>query len=400
MKNWIAGILIALASLTANAAYAATANVTLTAPKEVQPGQMFQVVVQANGMQNADLIRLNGTFTPGVIEWVQAQPYAAFQNVSPGTTVNNTTGAFSFGAYTLSDALTGNAKLVAVTFRALKTGTATIKFDATSKVLSDGVEQTGTLGTAVIKVTGSAPEAAGAVTGPTVGMLTVMSPTHPDQNTWYANDKVTIQWRTEKPFKTVNTAFDRIPSSVDYQKTAGTSAAFVATADGIWYAHVRAIYQDGTSDKVDFLVRVDRTPPHQLEPVVDQTLVPPSFANAVRFAATDDASGIAFYKVFIDKKFVTSTAASAYPLTGQSVGAHTIKVEAYDRAGNMRTGETSYQVIAGAIKVGVPFWTCACDYLAGCWFWAALLLFIGLFLIIWSRRRAKNKSANSRKQKW
>ena len=404
MKRLI-GIIFALAALShAGTALAATANVSFSGPAEVTAGSVFQVTVSARGLVSADTVRLNGTYSKDLISWDFAQPQGAFPNVSPGTYTDVAKGTFSFGAFSLAGGTSGSSRLAALTFRAVNPGTATISLNSSSRVLSAGVDQGGAFGSITIKIVGKAVPPTVPIPPTHVGVLAVTSTSHPDPNIWYPSGDVSISWSTDgnTPIATY-IGFDQSPAGPANRKVTVTNAQFTAPTDGVWYAHVMVTYKDGTSDRVDFPVRVDRQVPHAIQPVVDQTLVGPSIPNAVYFATTDDTSGIRNYIITIDGAFVTSTQATSFDLTGQATGTHVIKVEAFDRAGNSVVGQTSYEVIGNAqVQVVIPsLWTGFSD------FWisygriiiSVLAMIIAIsstwFLLVYRRR--KKKKTRSRK---
>ena len=67
-----------------------------TGPKTVNVGQDFNVVINVSNAKDVDTIRMNGSYTQDFLEYKGAKPTGVFQNVSPGTYVDQPNGIFSF----------------------------------------------------------------------------------------------------------------------------------------------------------------------------------------------------------------------------------------------------------------------------------------------------------------
>ncbi|MCI0479950.1 cohesin domain-containing protein [Candidatus Uhrbacteria bacterium] len=403
MGRLIATCIALTVLLLPGVSFAAGADVSLTAPRQVRSGEMFQVVVSGVGLQDADTVRLVGTYDADLLEWDHAQTRAAFPNVSPGGSASY--GSFSFGAFTLSGGVSGPATLAVFTFRARRPGTAVIMLGPGSRVLSGGVDQVGATGSVTIVVTGQEIPKGEAVPPTTVGDLTVTSETHPDPEAWYPSGDVRIAWDAPVGRRPVATyvGFDRSPDGPAGTEVVGNEARFMVTDDGVWYAHVEIRYADGSRDRVLFPVRIDRTPPRPISPTVDQTQVGPGVPNAVRFGTTDDASGILEYRVYVDEMLATTTQDTSYPLTGLASGTHTVIVDAVDAAGNVATGEASFVIADVAVSDARPVGRGMDGFMAAWEAYAAYFLGAGLVLLmtfsswlVFARRRRRQETKKRR----
>ncbi len=315
-------------------------------------GQDFNVVINASNAKDVDTIRMNGSFTQDLLEYKSAKPTGVFQNVSPGTYVDQPNGIFSFGAFTLSSHANGVAPLAVLTFRAKKPGKAYIQLTTTSRLLSAGEDQLGSVGRLNITigetVVPSQPQPVPAEVAPDELVISLRSTTHPDPESWYTASQVAADWVVlGKIVKKTYTGFNESPegrAETPVYNTTGTT--FFAPTDGVWYVHLGVDLKDNTHETADLRVQIDRTPPRPIAPSVDQTLVPANIPNMLRYGTVDDASGIARYEVYIDNKLVTSTTATEYKLENQSVGKHTVLVKAFDRAENSVSGTTEFEIIA------------------------------------------------------
>ena len=370
-------------------AASAAANVWPSGPAQVTVGQTFNVVVQVNGAKDVDTVRLNGSFTQDLLQYKSAQPTGIFQNISPGTYVDQAKGEYSFGTFTLSSKANGTSRLAILTFKATKVGSAFVQLGTSSRVLSAGEDQMGTVGRLNIKVVEAVAKPAQPTTGEAV--ITLTSTSHSDPDTWYSNGSVIANWSISNRVPTkLYLGFDQDPQGP--AETATTPAAtgsqtFMAPTDGIWYVHAGAEFSDKSFERTDLRIQVDRMPPHPIAPMVDQTNVPSSIQNFLRFGTVDDASGIAKYDVYLDETLATTTQLTAYELVDQAAGTHTARVRAYDRAGNYSEGTTSFNIVNTVLPVTQPSIWQQFNYLLFILF-AILAL---TFLLFWSSRTKKKK---------
>jgi hypothetical protein len=365
-----------------------------TGPKTVNVGQDFNVVINASNAKDVDTIRMNGSFTQDLLEYRSAKPTGVFQNVSPGTYVDQPNGIFSFGAFTLSSHANGVAPLAVLTFRAKKPGKAYIQLTTTSRLLSAGEDQLGSVGRLNITigetVVPSQPQPIPAEEVPDKLVISLRSTTHPDPELWYTASTVAADWVVlGKIVKKTYIGFNESPegrAETPVYNTTGTT--FTAPTDGVWYVHLGVDLKDNTHETADLRVQIDRTDPRPIAPNVDQTLVPASIPNMLRYGTVDDASGIARYEVYIDNKLVTSTLSTEYKLVNQSVGRHQVLVKAFDRAENSVSGKTEFEVVAPPKTVSVKPPSVL-------WLWLILLAVVVTLLVvnywIFGKRKTKKR---------
>ena len=379
MKKWTFLLTVLMVMAWAHSASAA-ANVWPSGPKQVTVGQTFNVVILVTGAKDVDTVRLNGSYSQDTLEWRGAQPGGVFQNVSPGTYVDQGKGKYSFGAFTLAQKANGATRFAILTFRAKKVGSGYIQLDGTSRVLSAGEEQIGSVGRLNITIVEAAPPPP-----PTPYVIKLFSSSHPDTEAWYANGKVVAGWAIEgKPVKTEYIGFDQEPEGPAETKTIVNTANFEPQYDGVWYIHLGVAFTDKTFERRNLRVQIDRVAPRPIYPTTDQTDVTSNILNYLRFGTMDDTSGIAKYDVYLDGTFVTSTLLQAYKLENQLPGTHEAVVKAYDLAGNNVEGKTTYNILAME-KPALP----------SIWNQIKLLIFILLaililiLLLLWDKRRKR-----------
>ncbi|MFA5186171.1 MAG: cohesin domain-containing protein [Patescibacteria group bacterium] len=337
---------------------AAGMSYSVAGPSTATVGQEFQVTVQLNSAVDIDTARLEGSFTPDFLAWRGIVASGPLQNISPGTDTDGTSGNFSFGVFTMEDPANGNTKIAVITLKALKPGTGELRLLSGSAAYANG--EGGDIPGGSLKIVISSPKTPVVVPKPVVPYVPatstapypfeISSPTQPDPNQWYSGEKVVINWVTTKPVKEVVGSFDQSPTALSYSPLTDSSATFYATRDGLWYAHILIIYQDGTYSSADFLVRIDRTAPKAPAPVARQTGVPQNVPNSVSFGTTDGLSGIDHYEIWINGKYVTSTRQPSYPLVGLPEGVNTIQITAVDKAGNKSKGSTSFDITQKVTK--------------------------------------------------
>jgi hypothetical protein len=321
-------------------AQAAPAAVSLNGPSEATVGQTFQVTAAISGAKDIDTIRLNGTFTAGLVELQTMYP-VALKSISPGNFTNQTTGVFSLGSFSVSDRINGRASLATFVFKAKKTGLATIALGGDSLILSNGVDQTSRFGSIKVMI-----REQGQAQRQQEYLLSLTSPTHPEGIGWRSQRKVEALIDVSKA-KRGYIGFDRSPDGPADKDVTKSEYTFTADADGVWYIHGGAVFADGTFVKKALMVLIDTEPPRPLEPSVDQTEVPADVPNTLRFATLDDTSGIDRYEVRLSNGYVTTTQETALDLMVLELrpDQYLAQVIAYDRAGNSVSGEVRFRIV-------------------------------------------------------
>lgn len=296
--------------------------------------------VQADVMFPADKLQVvNPVASTSFISlWVTAPSYS------------NTDGTLSFqGGLPTPGIKTSGGVISTVTFRIKSAGTATIRYAPTSRaLLNDGN------GTNILASSGTAdftlkiPPPAGPI---------VSSPTHPDSNTWFNNPQIQFQWQGVDGAVGYSYTFDQSPKSVpgDTVNTTSTAVSVKATADGVWYFHVRALAV-GWGGVTTIPVQIDATAPAGFQPKFDQSTVTVEEAPILRFVTTDAASGIDHYEIQqldLSSGNQQSTlfveAASPAALAKLPAGNYQYVVRAFDRAGNSIDASTKLTVVAAGV---------------------------------------------------
>lgn len=265
-----------------------------------------------------------------------------------GPSYSNGNGTVTYSGGVPNPGVTGNGKtLFTVTFEAEKDGTATLTLSGASVLANDGY------GTEVLSGTGrstitiekrsTTPPPPPPPTTTSRVVPVISSSSHPDETVWYNSRDVSAEWRAGSGVRGYSVVFDDQTGTVPPQRNQGLTAALTQTVgEGVWYLHVRALYDAGWSDTRHFAVRVDATPP---ETIVAELVRESerSRSGSVTFTSNDALSGIDRFSIKLDAgEFVD--AISPYAFSDLSNGDHTIVIRALDKAGNETTTEVKFTV--------------------------------------------------------
>lgn len=149
----------------ASAAGAATLSLSPT-NVSVKTGDSFSlsVAVTPNG-ESLDTARVNLSWDASKLEALAFDLGSLFPNLSPSNSISNSAGTLTYGVYKFGTPVTSSGTLATVTFRALKSGSATVSVASDSKLISDGAEKmSSTLGKATITITGTDAKASAPAT--------------------------------------------------------------------------------------------------------------------------------------------------------------------------------------------------------------------------------------------
>lgn len=274
--------------------------------------------------------------------WVTAPSYS------------NTDGTINFQGGLPNPGIKTSAGVIStVTFRVKASGKAIVKYAPTSKTLRNDGEGTNILtstGTAEFQLN-PAPPAGPAVT----------SSTHPDSNNWSNNPDVRFSWEAVPGAEGYSIVFDQNAKTTPETKvmTKETSATVQATSDGVWYFHIRA-KTDTWGGVTTYPVQIDQTPPATFTPKLGKEVLTVEETSTLQFVTTDGASGIDHYEVKEVAQDASGSSAntlfvetsSPYFIPKHAAGTFEYIVRAIDRAGNVREGSATLNVIAA----GLPYY--------------------------------------------
>lgn len=317
------------------------ADLSISVPKEVVVGQEFEAIISVKGAIDVDTMRLIGSYPTDLLEWQSVSPGPVLSSLSPGNAFDQTRGAYSYGAFSLDQRLNGEGELAGLVFKVKKSGDPMLQLLSGTTLLSGGKNQALVLAKASLV----AKTSTDASVKEQLSSFDLQSPSHSHEEQWYKDSQVVVTWKTDVPaVKQIAVSFDQRLDSRPSTVQKGTRAEFRADKDGIWYIHFGVTFNDGAYQQLNRRVLIDGTAPRVVTPMVDQSEVPSTVENALRFGTLDDGSGVKSYEVFIDGKKLVETPQSSYPLSGFEVGRHEVRVVATDYAGNQTSGETDFVI--------------------------------------------------------
>ena len=302
--------------------------------------------------------------------------------------ISQNSGNVYFAGVILNPGYKGSgAKIFSVNFRVKASGDAFITVANGSVLANDGA---GTqvlssifggrykLEPRIITPAPPAPSVAEPVELPPPGMLKLSSPTHPDQDKWYADNNPRLEWVFPVGTDGISFVLDNSPSTTPNTKSEGVLIFYKAEniKSGIWYFHARVLKNNKWSETAHFQLKIDVDPPEEFK--IDFFDEEETFNTKPKifFGASDRLSGIDHYVLKIDDgdEFVLPASAGEKPflLPKQPYGKVNLIVKAYDAAGNFFSA-------SGSINI-VPRWA----KLAQTLFESALFLIIVSLLTITS----------------
>lgn len=399
-------------------------------------GQTFTVAVRvAPGGKSVNAVEASLRFDPAVLSVTGVtKDGSVFTLWTTEPTFSNTAGTISFGGGSPSP-FTAQSNLVNVTFRTLAPGSGRVSVAEASVLAADGlgtdvfaqgVPATFTVGSATTPPT---PPPTPPTTTPTPAEDTsseeaiifgdpprapeVGSQAFLDPEVWYRITAGQFSWQL--PFD-VNAIAIEISTSSDNVPNENPDAIFEPpidefsitpdiVSDGVQYLSIRYRNQVDWGVTLNRKLLIDTTAPEPFTIDVRASNSPTGFPT-LNFEATDLTSGVAYYDMTIaDNEPIRVTPDEArlgYLLRDLEDGTYTVKVVAFDQAGNSRASSVAVLITAGWTKPAVElevksFWD----------FFTALNLFIFFlivviilqFIVLWyDRKQIKIKEDKLRRE--
>jgi Cohesin domain len=399
-------------------------------------GQTFTVTVRANpNGDNINAVEATLKFDPKLLSVVSVgKSGSAFSLWTTEPTFSNAAGTVTFGGGSPAP-FTAASNIVTVTFRTLAQGSAAVSFSGASVLAADG------RGTDVFKNGGSASYAiAAAQTPPPTTPTTPTTPTAQepedsddeaiifgdpprppeigsqtflDPNIWYKETEGVFTWTL--PFD-VNVVAVEISDDAENKPQENKAAIFDPAVDefkiskdiikdGVQYVSINFKNQVGWGAPTNRKLQIDTSAPEPFSVNVRAGNSPNSFP-LLNFEANDVTSGVDYYEMTIADqeplRITPDEAKLGYLLKELEDGTYTVKVVAFDKAGNSRESSAAVLITAGWIKpVEVEdegsFWDI---FTAKNLLIAFLLIVIGLMLIYgwYEHKRGKEREEKLRKE--
>lgn len=239
--------------------------------------------------------------------------------------------------------------IATILFRAKGVGGASLKFEESSKILASDGAATNVLNSA----TGANFRV---VLPPSAGPL-VASPTHPDQDRWYVEPQVILNWKDEADGYSYILTQNPVEVPDDISEGTRTTVTYGDVANGVWYFHIKSLRDGSWGGVSHFAAHVDREPPAEFSVDVVSGAHTTQTQPVIQFFSTDSTSGMNYFEVKIvplgsvanagadDYLFVE--ASSPYVAPELALGKYDVIVRAYDKAGNYRSSTQRLEIVEG-----------------------------------------------------
>ncbi len=166
----------------------------------------------------------------------------------------------------------------------------------------------------------------------------ILSPTHPDQNSWYSNRNVQIKFipKADTDYSYVFTSnIDLIPD--DLIMAEPDILNYENRPDGIYYFKLNSKVGPSTWQEAGvYRVQIDATPPSDFQPLIGRDPSIFDGSSFISFSTVDKTSGISHYKVKVGLFGKEIETQSPYKLKKPLIGDR-VEVTAFDNAGNSTT---------------------------------------------------------------
>ena len=270
-------------------------------------------------------------------------------------TFDNSAGTIDLGCGNTSSN-TGSSTVITITFNARSEGSARVSFTDGQVLAADG-QGTNILDNMVpanytisapsqpqYQTPSSTPEPS-TPSGSAYPAPDVESSTHPDPESWYNLSDATFSWDLPSGVTSVRLILsedeDTIPSSRYTPPIAERTIEDIE--DGVWYFRIRFVGNAGLGDIATFPIQVDTVPPEdfEVEVVSEGGVNEPE----LEFNTTDDRSGMAEYRIFLDGEEIDSVTPgevsdNSYVMDPIDKGEYEVEVVAVDNAGNETAAES------------------------------------------------------------
>ncbi|MDD5528391.1 MAG: Ig-like domain-containing protein, partial [Patescibacteria group bacterium] len=288
---------------------------------------------------------------------------------------SNTEGTITYSGGLPPPAYKGSSGVImSVSFTVLKAGSGGASFSSASALAADGKGTNILANTSGAKYTFTEKTPAPNQPAPTppatpatpaapttAGLLPpapkVDSTTHPDENTWYANNNPELGWKLLPDVSAVSYLLNQSSSSDPGKKSDGIieSKIFSNVADGRNFFHIKFQNKSGWGPVTNRQVLIDITPPADFIINIDNGNDPTNPTPKLSFTTADASSGIADYKFNLDGEIkdvpVAEYLKNPYQLPILKPGVHQFSIIVADQAGN--TASSSKQFSVEALKAPV-----------------------------------------------
>lgn len=347
----IAGFLLAI-----NQADAATIYLSPSA-KTIKVGDTFTVKAFIN-TQGRVINAAEGSisFSDDLVNAMAVSSAGSIFSLWPETpSFSNSAGRALFNGGVPNPGYNGSGgQVVNVTFKAKSPGVAFFSLSGVSIRENDGLGTdifSGQSGTSVT-ITGTAETSKPAPetiepTKPKLSLPSIYSSSYPDQGAWYSAVKGVVGFRFPNGSGAIQTLLDGNPYSaptISYRPPV-YSKEISNLSDGVWYFHLRYQLNGEWSNSVHYKIQIDTSAPKGL--IIETKSVPGGVNLTLK--AEDSLSGMDRYEIVVDdskivRKVTSQEASQPVLLANLASGEHSVKVMAFDKAGNKSEMSRLFQV--------------------------------------------------------
>jgi hypothetical protein len=366
--------IVAVVLLTTTPALAATLTLS-PASGSYNVGSTISVSVLANSSDTA-LNAVSGTltFSRDLLEVTSVSKNSSIISLwVREPSYSNEAGNVTFEGIVLNPGYTGNGgRVVTITFRVKKAGTAVLSYGSGEILANDGVGTSilTSLGKASYTLTApvvppvvdeeSAPKDTGeqqkpqpknespraVITADSPTLPTINSKTH-QVNAWSSSTEGVFTFSFNESVTAMRLLLDDVPDSIPailYQPPI-TEKKLTELPEGTSYLHVQYKDEDGWGEVLHYALQVDTKPPEQI--AIRETLSTPD-TKTFTFMTLDTGSGVHHYEVRVNDGLI-ETVPSQYEKTEYTVkdlppGQYMLTVKAFDQAGNSKEQALSFVV--------------------------------------------------------
>jgi hypothetical protein len=295
--------------------------------KELALGETFLADVHLNSEQQViNAVEAVVTYPTDMLEVIEVSQGGSFLTLwVQEPAVEKTAGIISLVGGIPDGSYVVDGKVITITFKTKAAGGVEVGFDsdATSVRLNDGkgTEAPLTLASGIYKIS-------------TASFISIASPTHPDEDTWYKNKTFTVSWSI-KQGANYSYALSVDPDEVPDEKSESTKGevTFPDLSDGIYYFVLKEKLPNQDWEVVGKRrVMIDSRSPMPIEAYISQESTLFEGKYFLIFSTVDKTSGVDHYDI-IEGKELFGNASSPYVLKDQSQS-KSITIRAFDRAGN------------------------------------------------------------------
>lgn len=321
--------------------------------------------------------------------------------------ISKNSGSVYFAGVILNPGYKGSgAKILSVNFRVKSPGDASVTVANGSALANDGYgtqilssisEGRYKLEPKIIAPEPPAPPLLAPVELPPPTVLKLSSPTHPDQDKWYANNSPRLEWVLPLGAEGTSFVLDNLPSTVPNTKSDGVLIFYKAEdlKSGIWYFHARVLKNNKWGETAHFRLKIDADPPEEFKIDFFDEEETFNLQPKIFFGAKDKLSGLDRYILKIDggDDFVLLAEAGEKPflLPKQPYGRVSLTVRAYDAAGNFFSASGSIKIVPRWVKLaGAVIESASFLIIVGLLTIISVVL-LAVIIIFYFKRRKKNR---------